>query len=121
MSLAGECYLFEDGGGYHLHIFLTDYLGDPPQAIIVNITSWRKNSDETCIIQPGEHPFIRKKSVVLYGKASIIKESNVEYIKRQGKQQETISNELLYRMHAGLCKSKRTSKIVKEFYQKHHT
>lgn len=56
MSLAGECYLFEDGGGYHLHIFLSDYSGDPPQTIIVNITSWRENSDETCIIQPGEHP-----------------------------------------------------------------
>ena len=121
MSLAGECYLFEDGGGYHLHIFLSDYSGDPPQTIIVNITSWRENSDETCIIQPGEHPFIRKKSVVLYGKASIIKVSNVEYLKRQGKQQETISNKLLSKMCAGLCKSKRTSKRVKEFYRKYHT
>ena len=43
------------------------------------------------------------------------------YDKLKGKQQETISNELLYRMRAGLCKSKRTSKIVKEFYRKYHT
>ena len=121
MSLAGECYLFEDVGGRHLHIILTNPAGSHSQVIMVNITSWRTGSDETCIIWPEEHPFIKGQSVVFYQKASMVKESNIALIKRNGRALEPLSDRLLTKICEGICKSDQTPTQVKEFYRKYHT
>lgn len=121
MSLAGQCYLFEDMGSWHLNIFLTDYAGELQETIIVNVTSWHRKKDETCVVLPGEHSFITKKSIIFYKNATLLKERNAEYIITNGIHQNPISDALLNKICLGLCQSKETPPAVKEFYQKYHT
>ena len=33
---------------------------------LFNLTSWRPSCDENCIVDPGEHPFVKRRSVVRY-------------------------------------------------------
>lgn len=58
----------------HLIIVCTDpvfYRDYGCEAVLsVNVTSWRENSnDPTCILNVGNHPFIRHKSFVFYKQA----------------------------------------------------
>ena len=90
MGLAGVCVIHPDFGGEHLCIFLTDYADygkNQLVAVIVNVTSWREHKDQTLILQPGDHDFITKKSVIAYDNACLLQEWQVSYLK--------VSNNLL--------------------------
>ncbi len=71
---AGDCWLiqFPDcGPKAHLWFLLAD-----PQpggeSVIASLTTLRHNADQTVILQPGDHAFIRHPSFVLYSDCRII-------------------------------------------------
>lgn len=55
----------------HLYIVLTHPDGEPEKIVIVNLTSYRRGSDTTVVLEPGDHPYIRHKTVVNYKDARI--------------------------------------------------
>lgn len=46
----GDCFVRPDFGGQHLNIVLTDFKGDPPAIILINLTSWKPYKDQTVIL-----------------------------------------------------------------------
>ncbi len=122
MGLAGVCVIHPDFGGEHLCIFLTDYADygkNQLVAVIVNITSWREHKDQTLILQPGDHDFITKKSVIAYDNACLLQEWQVEFVLSKGKQQPPASKELLRRIGDGLLRSPFTPRDVRDFYEQY--
>jgi hypothetical protein len=71
----GDTFLMPAPGGRatpHLWIVVTN-----PDAVtflcaIVSITTLRNSKDQTIILRPGDHPFIRHESTVFYGDAMIV-------------------------------------------------
>ena len=108
------------GGTPHLWIIVTEPDGNGDVAM-VNVTSWRANSDETVIIESGEHHRITHRSVVFYQDARI---SSAEAI-RLGVEAgycalcDSCSPELLERIKAGLVQSKFTPGKIIEFCAGH--
>ena len=121
MPLAGRCVLIDDSGGHHLYLFLIECVGNPPQTILLNITSWYPGIDETCVLQPNDHPFIRTKSVIAYEYADILEEWRANILLRDGIFQPPIAPTLLLKIRQGLCESDQTPEEVKEFYQRYCT
>jgi len=58
--------------GYHLFITVNEKC-DEGQHLLINVTSLRDGAkyDDTCILEAGEHPFIKHKSYVVYRMAFI--------------------------------------------------
>ena len=119
MGLGGTCVIHPDLGGHHLCVFLTDCAGHPPQTIILNVTSWHRWKDQTLILQPGDHAFITRKSVIAYENACLLREWQVESVLREGISQPSASEELLLKIADGLTKSPFTPNKVKAFYQQY--
>src|ERR1700693_3528645 len=54
----------------HLFFVVSDF--QEPEAVIMNLTTVRSFSDTSCVIQPGEHPFVTAASCVAYNFAEIV-------------------------------------------------
>jgi len=51
---------------------LSEPLKDAEHVVIANFTTWRADKDQSCIIEPGEHSFVKHKSCVSFGDARIV-------------------------------------------------
>lgn len=52
----------------HLYFVITEP-DDEGKVLLVNITENEEDRDQSCVLQPKEHPYIRKESVVNYREA----------------------------------------------------
>jgi hypothetical protein len=63
---AGDTILIpEPGTSYDSHLWMV--ISDPTQGdecVIVNFTSWRADKDQSCVVLPGEHEYVRNKTCV---------------------------------------------------------
>ena len=66
----GDTFIVSFDGG-HLWVALTKPAGTNGTFLAVNFTSVKNETpiDDTCLIAPGEHPWVRKKTEVYYMKA----------------------------------------------------
>lgn len=119
---AGSTLLIPSGPeGKHLFVLLTDP-GDfdeyPPQyCVSVNISTIRTAPyDETCVIEPGAHPFVTFRSWVTYRHARIDPASHLIDCAKSGLFVPTapVSEELLKRIRDGLYKSPQTPNYLKQ-------
>ena len=55
----------------HLWIVVSDPAQDPNRALVVNLTSWSKDKDQSCVLERGEHPFLNRKTCVNYRESNI--------------------------------------------------
>ena len=77
MADLGDAFMLRKPGQQteHLWVLVTGRrlagagFGRVGEAIMVNITTHRAHSDTTTVLQPGEHPFIDRPSVVFYADA----------------------------------------------------
>jgi hypothetical protein len=75
-------------------------------AVIFNITTRRPDSDTNCIILPGDHPFVKKESVIAYERGQIMSLQNwVKAQKLGARTYPPASRELLFRIQQGALKS----------------
>lgn len=63
----GDAFQIDDGEGKrsHLRIVISAPLPDG-SLITVNCTTRKQGSDASCILQAGDHPFIRHETVIAY-------------------------------------------------------
>ena len=105
----------------HLWIIITEPEPETHKAACVNITTRQRHSEATVILQPQEHPFITRESVVYYVDAKILDLNLVEEILNKGTtqftcaQHERCSPDLLRRVQQGLLESKLASNRIKEY------
>lgn len=79
---AGDTFIFvERGIDAHRHLWavISDPLIDvAAPVVIVSFTTYKKGKDGTCILQPGDHPFIKHCTVVNYRGAVDVSNSGLE-------------------------------------------
>lgn len=76
---AGDCLFFPDDN--HLWIIISDPRMDANELLLVNVTTYVPNhphKDKTCLLQAGDHPFIRHLSCVNYADARIATDAALE-------------------------------------------
>ena len=107
----------------HLWVVVTAVNPQSGEVIIVNFTTERPHSDKTLVIQPGEHRFVDRPTVVFYSDARFTQLAKLEAAVNQGiaNQHDPLDPALLKRVQAGLLASPRTpAKIKTAFTQAQH-
>ena len=111
---AGDALLMPDADNEearHLWIIISDPLRHPQQVLIVNVTTWEKLKEDTCILEPAECescPFIKHTSCIDYRRATIEPSSRIENWLETGtvSRQATISRDLLEKIRKGAQESR---------------
>jgi hypothetical protein len=117
----GDTFLLPKPGQVeHLWVVLTGPRKDGT-AVCVNVTSWTFDSDETVILGPGDHPFVKKKSVIHYEDARYMPLNRIEQLLQKRttefvcEMHHACTYKLLDRIRTGLLNSKRTPNGIKEY------
>jgi hypothetical protein len=72
---SGDTFLMPAPGGRatpHLWIVITTPDAVTRQCAIVSVTTLRNSKDQTIILRPGDHPFVRHDSTIFYGDGMIV-------------------------------------------------
>jgi hypothetical protein len=92
------------------HLWVVIALTSIPEAVIFNATTKQDDSDTTCVLQPGDHPFIIHESIIAYGRGQLITEPIFAALQRAGcSLKQKASDELVVRIREGAIKSNFTS------------
>ena len=104
---AGDTYRREAGA--HLWVVISDPRIDQHSVLVVNVTSMRGKhwGDTTCVLQPGDHPFIKRPSLLLYAAARLHANAALDRELSAGRiqLQEPVSAEVLTRIREGAMQS----------------
>jgi hypothetical protein len=114
---AGRTFTYPDGGIPHLWIVVTEPSGSPPEVAIVSLSSDRPGKDGTVKLAPGDHPFIRKPTVVFYADTRVMHVRSIadEVANGRADFHADCSEELLERVRAGVLASPATPRRMKAY------
>ncbi len=106
----GATFIIPDPRGRldpHLWVIVSDPSQDPDDILIVNFTTRTDRCDESCNVEPGEHPFVKHRTVVEYRGAKRVSAPQLDQLLAgtQFELREPVSQELLTRMRAGAAVS----------------
>lgn len=98
----------------HLYIAVTDSDADG-YLVIANVTSQEQWKDQSCVLGIGDHPYIRKGSVINYAEALVANENLInEGIRKRYMQADVpVSPQALAKVQAGALASPHTEAKVK--------
>jgi hypothetical protein len=77
----GDTFLMPaPGGAVTPHLWIVVTQPDPRTRLcaLVSVTTLRNSKDQTVILRPGDHPFIRHDSTIFYGDAMIVDARRLE-------------------------------------------
>ena len=103
------------GNKEHLFVILTEECSEKYH-LLVNFSSIHDNvyHDDACVVNSGEHPFIKHPSYIEYRLAETVKASHLA--KCNFTQKEPVSDELFKRICDGLILSRHASKRIKKYF-----
>jgi hypothetical protein len=109
----GDTFIVPDAYGTHLNVVLA--VLEDGSIVHCHFTSRTARSETTCVIQPGEHSFIIRETVVRYDRAEICAAGMaLEALERcVEKKFEPLKAELLARVKQGALDSPQTPDKVK--------
>ena len=93
------------------HLWVVASLPTPDGSLVIfNLTSHRSGCDETCVVEPGEHPFVKHRSVVAYARGQSLPAQAVKYMQARKLYQphQPVSAALLDRIQRGALASEFT-------------
>lgn len=102
----------------HLHIVCTDPCQEGKQ-LIVSVTTWRNNlCDGTCVLNEGDHPWLKHRSWVMYRAARIEASETLDNGLSQGlfSAREDMEDEVFKRILSGICDSPHTKRRIKKYF-----
>lgn len=93
----------------HLWVVISDPAQDAANILIVNFTTLRQDSDTACVLQAGEHPFVKHATCVNYAGAKVVSEANLTALLQAGylRHHASVSATLLQRLREGAALSTR--------------
>jgi hypothetical protein len=106
--MAGEAFVLKDRGvDDHLWVVLSDPAKDPEHVLIVSLTTLAPHKEQLCLVQGGDHPWVRHLSCVAYDFAKIVRDADLNQLKHTGRfdMQPPVSAALLERIRAGVANS----------------
>lgn len=115
----------EDPDRKHLFILLSDPVNDEKVVLMASISSVKPGRwcDNSCLLSPGDHPFINKDSFVDYARCRIESGQKLLNGVKKGllEPREMVSQVVFERICAGVMASRRTPRHVKQFFLIHCT
>jgi len=117
---AGECLLIDSGPiGKHLFVLVLEKkINNKLQVLSVPVCTVRDVArvDDSCVVQPGEHSFVKNESFVEYKYSRI---DPADHLLERVKEKTFIPNDpvsldLLNRIKDGLIKSKQVPRYIKD-------
>ena len=120
--LAGASFLIpapKPGGPTpHLWIILTD---PAPDCIMVNLTTLRADRDQTVVLHPGEHPFVKHSTAVFYADSQIVTLDHVNSLLARGQAlpHQPCPPATLQLIQQGILASPFTPRKVQAFYRQY--
>jgi len=69
---------FRRSYGSHLWVVVSDPGRDPNRLLIVNLTTVRSSCDPACILNAGDHPFVKHPSYLLYAESRIVTSAELD-------------------------------------------
>ena len=97
--------------GPHEHLWVVTTLPtDAGEVAIFNFTTRHPGSgrDDTCIVRPGEHPFLKRESIVAYGLGKMLPVDAANQNRYYFDFRQPISPALLARIQQGALESEHT-------------
>jgi hypothetical protein len=120
MTKYGDTFIFEDEDDVepHLHIVITEPTSTG-EVITVSVTTRHKTSDAMVPLEIGDHPYIKRPSVLAfrYAKVRTITEIDKVIDNRDATKREPMDEKFLRRARSALTESEFTSYEVVEFYR----
>ena len=71
MLQQGDTFFHRNGNKRHLHVVLSDPQKNPNAVYVVTLTTHAANKDQSCVLDRGDHPFIRHKTTVSYNRTEL--------------------------------------------------
>ena len=105
-------------GVEHLWLLITNPHPQTHEAIMVNVTTLRPDSDKTMVLDVGDHPFIKKPSIIFYADARAVNVHLLDDALRRGtfRPHAPFAATLVARIQVGLTSSPFTPKKIKTAY-----
>ncbi|MDP2807333.1 MAG: hypothetical protein Q8O74_04250 [bacterium] len=102
---------------YHLFIVLTDPEPGTEQIVAVMLSTVRRTTDDTVVLQAGEHPFIKHPTAVQFSTANYYKAKRIEraYVSGICHERERITAVVLDKIRAGLLASPYTVNAIRDY------
>lgn len=108
----------------HLYMILTDSCADSKH-LLISISSIKPERffDDSCVIEPGEHAFIRHASYVLYSKPEIYSRRKIlQNLERwYFSKKDDVSDELFKKIVDGFYSSEFIPKLYLTYFEKNFT
>jgi hypothetical protein len=104
----GEAYF------WHEHLWIVVTLPDDKSkaVVVVNVSTWHVSKDHACVVEPGEHPWIRTKSVIMYSFARALNVGEQEDFTQGSIRQSDASQTLVDRIQEQAEESEFTSQHI---------
>ena len=122
-TTSGDTFLLTGGRvpTPHLWVILWGPAGDAGAYLAVMLTSLRSYSDRTCILDVGDHPFIRHPTSVSYRDVVRLTGERLSELAAAGtaRPRQPVSGAVLERMRAGFFASAHTQHAYREMAEAH--
>jgi hypothetical protein len=67
---AGDTFFLAGGAAdRHLRVIISDPVIDPERVLFVSLTSYDLTKEDVCLLDVGDHPFVKHRTCVAYGDA----------------------------------------------------
>lgn len=112
MLNAGDTFWIADLGDDtvgHLWVIISEPDVDPDRVAVAAFTTWEDYKDDSCILEAGDHPFIRHTTCIDYrGPGSLLSAADIEQRIQRGqiKLREPVGRDVLARIREGAARSK---------------
>lgn len=120
MAGLGDSFMLPKPGQETEHLWVLITHSDPErhEAIMVNVTTQRPHSDTTTILNVGDHPFIKKPSVIFYADSRMVNTDLLDAaMTRSAFQSHAVFQEpVVRRIQSGVAASPLTPKKIKTAY-----
>lgn len=100
----------------HLHVIITDTAKYPDRVVLVSFSRVWPGCDPACLLEPGDHPFIREKTYVAYEWARNPSLTSLQQLFQNGEceEREPASPELVQRIIDGALQSDEIPLAIQE-------
>ena len=110
---AGNTFRYGPGG--HLWVVVSDPKRYPKQVVIINMTTDR-GIDRSCVLNPGDHPFVTHPTCMRYDMARIVADADLErYVSSNAiRLQEPVSATVLDSIRQGAAATDQISFVCRQ-------
>ncbi len=110
MDAGTTLYVPDPGASYdsHLWMIISDPKTHPEKVVIVNFTSWEDWKDQACVVDVGEHSYIKKRTCVNFEGAKVVGLGDLLALENSQRlsRHEKLSSALLHKIRSAIAASR---------------